>query len=211
MLAQTGAAFVVVDQANLQEVNECGPCLLYTSTSQICGMFERPLHEQERRTALAVGIFTADMNAVLGKMSAEDFEINLRELKAKLADTDIEDREIICDLLGSGDAARLKRVNANTVNKGDMRELITCGSTIKGSSLALPYLSLPYLTLPCRAVPFRAVPCLALRCLALPCLALPCLALPCLALPCLALPCHAMPCLALPCLALPCLALPCLQ
>jgi hypothetical protein len=195
MLAQMGAAFLEIDQANLQEENECGPCLLFTATTQVCGEFERPAHENDRRTALAVGLYAADVRAVLGSMSALDFETHLSNLGAKLNESKTEDSEkiIICNHHGSYEAARMKRMNSNTVSISGLRMLMTCGSAIKGSSLALPN---------------RALPRLASPCLALPCLALPCPAVPCPALPCFALLCFALPCVALRCLALPCVALP---
>ena len=178
MLDQTGVAFFLLDQSDLQEDNECGPCLLMTTTSQVCGWFKRAPAEGERRMRLAVAIYSANVDAVLGVMDPGDFESHRQELKDKLDDVETVDCTIICDRIPTADAARFKRIGSSDVCARDLRELMTCGSFTKGSSLALP-------------------------CLALPCLALPCLALPCLALPCLALPCLALPCLALPCLALP--------
>jgi hypothetical protein len=195
MLAQMGAEFLEIDQSNLQEENECGPCLLFSATAEVCGEFERPLDETARRKVLAVALYAADVTAVLGLMSEAEFGTNQRNMEAKLNDTENTEKTIICDHHGFAAAARMKRISSNTVCIGDLRQLMTRGSKIKGSSLALPYLALP---------------CLALPCLALPCLpCLPCLALLCLSVSCRVLPCRALPCLAMPlsCLALPCLAL----
>jgi hypothetical protein len=110
----------------------------------------------------------------MGVMDAAVFEGHRTKLTALLADPATGDRDTICDHLQSFEAARFKRISSNTVLVTDMRDLMKCGTMIKGSSLS------------CLALPYLALPCLALPCLALPCLALPCLALPCLALPCLA-------------------------
>ena len=158
MLAQMGAAFLEIDQSNLQEENECGPCLLLSATAEICGEFERPPDETARRMVLAVALYAADVTAVLGSMSAAEFGTHQRNMEAKLNDTENTERTIICNDHGFAEAARMKRSASNTVCIGDLRELLTCGSTIKGSSLALPCLALPCL------------PCLALSCLVLSCL-----------------------------------------
>jgi hypothetical protein len=137
MLAKAGAAFVEIDQTNLQQPNECGPCLLLTTSSQVCGPFERAPSEQERRTSLAVALFSADVNAVLGKMTATGFDFHLQELKQQLACEDTTDRSIICNRLPLSDAARFKRLSSSTVCAIDLRKLMKCGSMITGSSLSL--------------------------------------------------------------------------
>jgi hypothetical protein len=164
MLAQLGAEFLEIDSTNQQEYNECGPCLLLSATSQVCGPFERPSTEKERRMALAVGIFSGNVQAVLGSMDALAYEKCHSALTDLLANEDTDDKEIICNILPHFDAARFKRISSNTVCVEHLRELIRCGSMIKGCSLSL--------ALPCFALPYINLPCLALPCLALPCLAL---------------------------------------
>ena len=90
--------------------------------------------EQERRQTLAVALFSADVDAVLGKMGAADFDRQHGILTRLLADEDTKDSDIICDHLQPSDAARFMRVGSSTVCARDMRKLIKCGTMMDGSS-----------------------------------------------------------------------------
>ena len=132
MLAQTGPAFLEINQANLQEPNECGPCLLLTASSQVCGPFVRLPLEEKRRAALAVALYSTNVDAVLGVMDEEVFETHRLKLEAQLDHADTTYNDIICDHLPHKDAARFKRLGSNTVCVRELRELMKCGSMIKG-------------------------------------------------------------------------------
>jgi hypothetical protein len=74
-------------------------------------------------------------------MDTATFETHRKQLVLRMADANNTEMDVICNFLPFSDAARFKRKGSSTVLVGHLRELMTCGTKIKGCSLALPSLA----------------------------------------------------------------------